>query len=201
MEPLSPEAGPSEPGPHTSLNAGMAPGPDPTTQRLVRKILDAIEPPEVGQEDQEEDTVCRKCKSPLDGGRMILCDGCDTGCHLYCASPALSSIPSGEWFCDKCVAARAPPPVPVLSPPRLEGKRQIAPVTPNPHVLLGKNVKRFRGGLVFKAHRLVYHSTLGLRVIKKKVTSAWRHARPRPCPSSPLRASRASARSSRYFSF
>jgi len=24
------------------------------------------------------------------------------------------------------------------------------------------------GGLVFKAHRLVYHSTLGLRVIKKK---------------------------------
>jgi len=29
-------------------------------------------------------------------------------------------------------------------------------------------VKRFRGGLVFKAHRLVYHSTLGLRVIKKQ---------------------------------
>jgi len=29
-------------------------------------------------------------------------------------------------------------------------------------------VKRFRGGLVFKAHRLVYHSTLGLTVIKKK---------------------------------
>ena len=29
-------------------------------------------------------------------------------------------------------------------------------------------MKRFRGGLVFKAHRLVYHSTLGWRVIKKK---------------------------------
>jgi len=29
-------------------------------------------------------------------------------------------------------------------------------------------VKRSRGGLVFKAHRLLYHSTLGLRVIKKK---------------------------------
>ena len=26
----------------------------------------------------------------------------------------------------------------------------------------------FRGGLVFQAHRLVYHSTLGLRVIQKK---------------------------------
>jgi len=27
------------------------------------------------------------------------------------------------------------------------------------------NVQRFRGGLVFKARRLVYHSTLGWRVI------------------------------------
>ena len=29
-------------------------------------------------------------------------------------------------------------------------------------------VKQFRRGLVFKAHRLVYHSTLGSREIKKK---------------------------------
>jgi len=30
------------------------------------------------------------------------------------------------------------------------------------------NVQRFRGGLVFKAHRRLYHSTLGLTVMKKK---------------------------------
>ena len=29
-------------------------------------------------------------------------------------------------------------------------------------------MQRFRGGLVFKAHRLLYDSTLGLRVLKKK---------------------------------
>ena len=29
-------------------------------------------------------------------------------------------------------------------------------------------LRRFQGGLVFKAHRLLYHSPLGLRVIKKK---------------------------------
>ena len=29
-------------------------------------------------------------------------------------------------------------------------------------------MERFRGGLVFKARRLVYHSILGSRVIKKK---------------------------------
>ena len=37
-----------------------------------------------------------------------------------------------------------------------------------PDKLLRRNVKRFRGGLVFKAHRLWYHSTLGSRVMKKK---------------------------------
>ena len=29
-------------------------------------------------------------------------------------------------------------------------------------------MQRFRGGLVIKAHRLLYHSTLGVRVIRKK---------------------------------
>jgi len=33
---------------------------------------------------------------------------------------------------------------------------------------LGGGARRFRGGLVFKALRLLYHSTLGSRVIKKK---------------------------------
>jgi len=37
-----------------------------------------------------------------------------------------------------------------------------------PMELLYRHLQRFRGGLVFKAHRRVYHSTLGLRVIKKK---------------------------------
>ena len=36
--------------------------------------------------------------------------------------------------------------------------------------LLRRNVKRFRGGLLFKAHRRFYHSTLGLRVIQRKKT-------------------------------
>jgi len=33
-----------------------------------------------------------------------------------------------------------------------------------------RNLNRFQGGLVFKAHRLLYHSTLGLRVIKMMKT-------------------------------
>jgi len=34
---------------------------------------------------------------------------------------------------------------------------------------VGLKAQWFRGGLVFKAHRLVYHSTLGLRVVKKNL--------------------------------
>ena len=33
---------------------------------------------------------------------------------------------------------------------------------------LYRNAQRFRGGLVFKARRLINHSTLGLRVITKR---------------------------------
>jgi len=35
--------------------------------------------------------------------------------------------------------------------------------------LLYRNMQWFRGGLAFKAHRLLYHGTLGVRVIKKKI--------------------------------
>ena len=34
--------------------------------------------------------------------------------------------------------------------------------------LFRRNVKQLRGGLVSKAHRLLFHSTLGSRIIKKK---------------------------------
>ena len=63
-----------------------------------------------------------------------------------------------------------------LNPQRLEGKTsQGSGVSRGTTTCRGQarvgnqtNVQRFRGGLVVKAHRLVYHSTLGLRAIKKK---------------------------------
>jgi len=56
-----------------------------------------------------------------------------------------------------------------LSQPLLHQRRRgHVPPPFNLRHLLHINVQRFRGGLVFKAHRLFYHSTLGLRAIKKK---------------------------------
>ena len=50
--------------------------------------------------------------------------------------------------------------------------------------LLRGNEKRFKGGLVFKAHRFMFHSTLGSRVTKKKKKKqkiGFSGRRPRPC--------------------
>ena len=46
--------------------------------------------------------------------------------------------------------------------------------------LLRRTVKRFRGGFVFKAHRLLYHSTLGSIVMKKKKKKWNVHREPGP---------------------
>ena len=48
---------------------------------------------------------------------------------------------------------------------RLESNKVVEVL---PLGLLPREQNLFRGGLVFKAHRILYHSTLGLRVIKKK---------------------------------
>jgi len=77
-------------------------------------------------------------------------------------------------------------------------------------LLLRRKVKRFRGGLVFEAHRLLYHSTLGLRVInKKKVASCFRiraskggpHGRVRPFHQKSTRLHTINFRASSYLNF
>lgn len=49
-------------------------------------------------------TLCRRKKDPE---KMLLCDKCNCGCHMYCLKPKLKTVPEGDWFCPKC----APPKV------------------------------------------------------------------------------------------
>jgi len=60
--------------------------------------------------------------------------------------------------------------VPVEQRPEQRGCGVVATATNRAisEQLLRRNVQRFRGGLVSKAHGLVYHSTLGLKVIKEE---------------------------------
>ncbi|KAL0121189.1 hypothetical protein PUN28_008696 [Cardiocondyla obscurior] len=45
---------------------------------------------------------CRICRRRRDAEKMLLCDGCNRGTHLYCLKPKLTIVPSGDWFCTAC---------------------------------------------------------------------------------------------------
>ncbi|XP_055005883.1 bromodomain adjacent to zinc finger domain protein 2B [Boleophthalmus pectinirostris] len=45
---------------------------------------------------------CQICHSGDDEESLLLCDGCDKGCHVYCHKPKITSIPEGDWFCRVC---------------------------------------------------------------------------------------------------
>jgi hypothetical protein len=53
--------------------------------------------------DDEDDTRCQKCLRPDEAEKMLLCDKCDSGWHIFCLSPPLQQIPPGEWKCPVCV--------------------------------------------------------------------------------------------------
>ncbi|XP_065493424.1 bromodomain adjacent to zinc finger domain protein 2B isoform X3 [Caloenas nicobarica] len=47
---------------------------------------------------------CQICRKGDNEELLLLCDGCDKGCHTYCHRPRISSIPDGDWFCPACIA-------------------------------------------------------------------------------------------------
>ncbi|XP_076765181.1 ATP-dependent chromatin assembly factor large subunit isoform X3 [Xylocopa sonorina] len=51
---------------------------------------------------------CRICRRRRDGDKMLLCDGCNKGHHLYCLKPKLNSVPDGDWYCKVCKPSTKP---------------------------------------------------------------------------------------------
>ncbi|XP_061364418.1 histone-lysine N-methyltransferase ATXR6 [Gastrolobium bilobum] len=50
----------------------------------------------------EDDVSCEECGSGFSPAKLLLCDKCDRGYHLFCLKPILSSVPKGPWFCPPC---------------------------------------------------------------------------------------------------
>lgn len=47
-------------------------------------------------------TRCVACRRRGDAEKMLLCDGCNRGTHLFCLKPKLTQVPDGDWYCPKC---------------------------------------------------------------------------------------------------
>ncbi|XP_035250524.1 bromodomain adjacent to zinc finger domain protein 2B-like [Anguilla anguilla] len=47
---------------------------------------------------------CQVCRKGDNEELLLLCDGCDKGCHTYCQRPKISTIPEGDWFCPACIS-------------------------------------------------------------------------------------------------
>ncbi|KAJ8253343.1 hypothetical protein GJAV_G00211890 [Gymnothorax javanicus] len=47
---------------------------------------------------------CQVCRKGDNEELLLLCDGCDKGCHTYCQRPKITTIPEGDWFCPACIS-------------------------------------------------------------------------------------------------
>uniref|UniRef100_W5MKB1 Bromodomain adjacent to zinc finger domain, 2A n=1 Tax=Lepisosteus oculatus TaxID=7918 RepID=W5MKB1_LEPOC len=48
--------------------------------------------------------TCLVCRKGDNDESLLLCDGCDRGCHMYCLRPKMTAIPEGDWFCPVCIS-------------------------------------------------------------------------------------------------
>uniref|UniRef100_A0A1J3DQD0 [histone H3]-lysine(27) N-methyltransferase n=1 Tax=Noccaea caerulescens TaxID=107243 RepID=A0A1J3DQD0_NOCCA len=58
--------------------------------------------------DSDLEMVCEECSSGKQPAKLLLCDKCDKGFHLFCLRPILVSVPKGSWFCPSCSKHQIP---------------------------------------------------------------------------------------------
>lgn len=56
--------------------------------------------PDSDPEDEGSCLICRKNNSPT---QTLLCDHCNNPFHMRCLQPQLTEIPTGSWYCDRCL--------------------------------------------------------------------------------------------------
>ncbi|PIC39881.1 hypothetical protein B9Z55_011429 [Caenorhabditis nigoni] len=71
-----------------------------TTTSQLMVALQALEGMIMWERSSRE-ALCQICKS-MDGDEMLVCDGCESGCHMECFRPRMTKVPDGDWFCQKC---------------------------------------------------------------------------------------------------
>ncbi|KAM4560828.1 bromodomain adjacent to zinc finger domain protein 2B [Fundulus diaphanus] len=60
----------------------------------------------------KQDVTKVRCQFCLKGDNeelLLLCDGCEKGCHTYCHNPKITTVPAGDWFCSFCEGCAVTP--------------------------------------------------------------------------------------------
>ncbi|XP_068435318.1 bromodomain adjacent to zinc finger domain protein 2B isoform X4 [Clinocottus analis] len=60
---------------------------------------------------------CQMCRKGDNEDLLLLCDGCDKGCHTYCHKPKITCIPEGDWYCPACISKASGPSTKNRKPP------------------------------------------------------------------------------------
>ncbi|OZJ04735.1 hypothetical protein BZG36_01808 [Bifiguratus adelaidae] len=85
---------------HTSKSTDRSPSEKPSNDNPAKKArtLKDRSPHSPGRGD-----FCEICQGGQDDELILLCDECNRGYHIYCLTPALSSIPRTDWYCAQCL--------------------------------------------------------------------------------------------------
>jgi hypothetical protein len=67
-----------------------------------------LRPTDITTEDLNErleDMICLICHYTYDDDdvKLIICDGCNEGFHIYCLDPPFEQIPEDAFFCKDCI--------------------------------------------------------------------------------------------------
>lgn len=68
--------------------------------RFLASNGDNFDFPAVLSDDPDSCVVCNRNNAPTS---TLLCDNCDDAFHMKCLDPPMESVPSGKWYCDKCL--------------------------------------------------------------------------------------------------
>lgn len=76
-------------------------------ERREKSSPDDDESPEASSSDRHvpkniSTMVCEACGGGHAEDRIVLCDHCNLGWHLFCLDPPLSAVPPGDWICPRC---------------------------------------------------------------------------------------------------
>lgn len=61
-----------------------------------------------------DEIYCQKCGSGDFPAKLLLCDKCNKGFHLFCLRPILVAVPKGSWFCSACSKIQNPQSFPLV---------------------------------------------------------------------------------------